>query len=319
MTPCERFGSAPAAFVGAAGSPIDGKPKLMPNGQPLATAVLPIVVEQAFRGVTAGSTVYLYPADMLTGAQSGHRYLVYGHFNFGEATNIVWPSTMTPIERADDDIAFLLNGDALSSITGSVSGSLEQGSRNNSQEPRRPLAGVMVRFTSGNYVVETITDRLGNYQLSGLPEGKTTIEAVLPDPLIARGQVDVRAGGCTRESLLALWNGRIRGRVLRPNRTPMTRTVQLMAVNSRRDDLDRSGRAVTADANGDYEFTEVPPGEYLIGVDIRRAPEDDPSIPPIYFPGTTRVEEARPVRVGRGTVHSGIDFTLPAVLYADIC
>ena len=149
---------------------------------------------------------------------------------------------------------------------------LVQGSRFTGP-PRRPLAGVRVRFTSGNSVVETVTDHQGRYDVSGLPEGIVRIEPVLPDQLVAEsGGAEVRAGGCAVHVVVAEWNGRIRGRVIPPDRTPMTWMVDLVPADPRREGFERGGRYVRADDKGEYEFTGVPPGEYLVGVNLRRSP-----------------------------------------------
>jgi hypothetical protein len=90
----------------------------------------------------------------------------------------------------------------------------------------------------------------------------------------------------------------------------LTWLVTLVPVNQRRDDIERDGRHVRADAKGDYEFSALPPGEYLVGVNLNRRPDNGAPFPPTYYPGTLRREEAVPVVVGQGTVHDGVDFTL---------
>jgi hypothetical protein len=314
MTPCERFGVYPTTFVGEAGPPTLHWMKVAPDLAAIRIPVLPIVVEQAFRGVTPGSTVYLSPPNLPTVAVTGRRYLVYGSFNFGDVRDVVTALRVTPVEEAGDDLSFLSNRDVLFSATGRVYGVVVQGSRF-AGPPRRPLAGVSVRFRSENSLTETVTDAEGRYDVSGLPVGFVRIEPMLPDRLATweAGSIEVRAGGCTPHHIIAEWNGRIRGRVLRPDQTPLTGMVDLVPVDTRREDFERTGRLVRAN-NGEYEFTGVPPGEYLVGVNLRRSPEAWVPFAPTYFPGTTGREDAVKVSVGEGTVHDGIDFALPAAL-----
>ncbi len=315
MTPCERFGTYAATFVGEAGEPTHHWMKYDPDRAAIRIPVLPLVVEQAFRGVTPGSTVYLSPPNLPTVTVTGRRYLVYGSFNFGDVSDVVTALRLTPVEEATNDLSFLSNRDVLSSTTGRVYGAAVQGSRF-AGSPRRPLAGVSVRFRSEDWLTETVTDAEGRYDVPALPEGFVRIEPMLPDRLATweAGSIEVRAGGCTPHHIIAEWNGRIRGRVLRPDQRPLTGMVDLVPVDPRREDFERDGRSVRANKNGEYEFAGVPPGEYRVGVNLRRPPDAGGPFAATYFAGTTRLEEAAKVSVGEGTEHNGIDFAIPAAL-----
>ena len=95
----------------------------------------PIVVEQAFRGVREGSTVYLYQLDLPEQPAAGRRYLVYGAFNFGLNTEIVTPTTIVPVEKAERDLAFLSSSESRSATTGRIYGVVQQGKQERRQFP----------------------------------------------------------------------------------------------------------------------------------------------------------------------------------------
>jgi len=318
MTPCERFGTMPAVFVGEIGAPTRHRMKAAPDGALIEITAVPVTVERSFRGVGANTVVYLYPLEAAAGAASsgsapapGGRYLIYGAFNFGDLKDVVMPVAVKPFDEAADDLAFLAAADPTSK-SGSVSGVLVQGSMSNSEQKRTPLPSVTIRFRSGDTIVEAVTDDKGRYSVFDLPEGLVKMEAVLPDYLFGRGVVEVRAGGCTPQSIVAELNGRIRGRVLHQDGSPMTWMVSLLPVNLGGGHVDPRGRTARADQNGDYEFSVVAPGEYLVGVNLNLPPNNGAPVPPTYYPATTRRQEAVPVIVGEGTVHGGIDITLPA-------
>jgi hypothetical protein len=84
----------------------------------------------------------------------------------------------------------------------------------------------------------------------------------------------------------------------------MTWMVSLLSVNH------PASRSVRADKNGEYEFSALPPGEYLVGVNLNGPPDNGAPFPATYYPGTMRRQDAVPIVVGLGTVHEGIDFTL---------
>ena len=307
LTPCGRFGSDAAVFVAEIGEPTRHWMKPTPDGHPIEITALAVKVERSFRGVAANRVVYLYPVDTAAVPKAGSRHLVSGSFNFGDIKDVVMPITSKPVEEASDDLAFLESSDP-SSNTGSISGVLVQGNPFDVRD-RKPLPGVTIRFRSRDTTVEAVSDDRGRYA-AVLPEGLVRIEPLLPDHLVGRGAAEIRAGGCTSHSVIAQLNGRIRGRVLRPDASPLTWLVTLVPVDERRDDIERGGRHVKANEKGEYEISALPPGEYLVGVNLNRPPDNGAPFPPTYYPGTVRREEAVPVVVGQGTVHDGVDFTL---------
>ncbi|MEO5896890.1 MAG: hypothetical protein ABIS06_14430 [Vicinamibacterales bacterium] len=317
MTPCERFGTMPAAFVGEVGAPIRHRMKAAPDAALIEITALPVTVERSFRGVVTNAVVYLYPLEAAMGSAppgsapvAGGRYLIYGAFNFGELKDVVMPTAIKPVDEAADDLAFLGASDPASK-SGSISGVLVQGSMSNSEQKRTPLPGVTIRFRSRDTNIEVVSDDKGRYSVFDLPEGLVKIEPVLPDYLFGGSAVEVRAGGCTPQWIVAELNGRIRGRVLHHDGSPMTWMVSLLPANPRGGHVDPRGRIARADQNGDYEFSVVAPGDYLVGVNLNLPPNNGAPVPATYYPGTIRRQEAVPVVVGEGTVHGGIDITLP--------
>ena len=323
MTPCERFGTVPAAFVGEVGAPTRHRMKAAPDAAPIEVTALAVTAERPFRGVATNAVVYLYPLDaamvapaMDSAPVAGRRYLVYGAFNFGELKDVVMPFAIKPVDEAADDLAFLESSDPTSK-TGSITGVLVQGSMSNVEQKRTPLPGVTIRFRSRDTVVEAVSDDHGRYSVFDLPEGLVTIEPVLPDYLFGRSNVEVRAGGCTPQWIVAELNGRIRGRVLHRDGSPMTWMVSLVPANPNGGYGDPRGRLARADHNGDYEFSVVAPGEYLVGVNLNLPPNNGAPVPATYYPGTVRRQEAVTVRVGEGTVHEGIDIRLSDVIRSE--
>src|SRR5262245_14653868 len=61
---CKQFGQSAASFVGQVGAPARHWMIVGPDMPPQNIPVYPVVVEQAFRGVREGSTVYLYKPEV---------------------------------------------------------------------------------------------------------------------------------------------------------------------------------------------------------------------------------------------------------------
>jgi hypothetical protein len=238
---------------------------------------------------------------------TNQRYLVYGSFNFGPIRNVVTPTVLLPIGDAERDLSFLTDPAVLSATTGRISGAVNEGNQFSTKD-RRPLPGIRLRVRVGDFVAETVTDALGRFDVAGVPEGFFTIEPELPQQLTSAnwGNGKVLAGGCVSKGVLVQWNGIIRGRILLSDLRARSGAVDLLPADNRNPAFERNGRTVMANANGAYEFNAVPPGEYFIGINLRRAPSPGMPYPPAYFPGT--------VRVGEGTVQNEIDFVLASSL-----
>ncbi len=168
--PCEQFGMSAATFVGRVGTPAHHRVKPAPDIPARTIPVYPAVVEQAFRGVDVGSTVYLHAIGIPERLEAGHQYLVYGDFNFGDAREVVTPSRLTPIDTADADLAFLASPESLSATTGRIYGVVQQGSLFG-QANRHSLPGIRLRVRVGDFLTETVSDAQGRFDVGGLPEG----------------------------------------------------------------------------------------------------------------------------------------------------
>jgi hypothetical protein len=109
----------------------------------------------------------------------------------------------------------------------------------------------------------------------------------------------------------ATFNGRIRGRVALSSGEPFRGLVDIVAHGHRRQ-LPQSP-AFTNEA-GEFAFSALPPGDYLLGINLLRQPQSGAPFAPTYFPGTTDRSLATPVTVGAGTEHAGIDWVVSSRL-----
>jgi hypothetical protein len=133
-------------------------------------------------------------------------------------------------------------------------------------------ADAELRLTTSAGVL-TVPSKNGDFEFAGLAPGKYQLSIVTPDNLrVSPVSVDVElqdARDCARVRFELTDNGRIAGRVVATDgsriRDPRLELVTQEAL-SRLGDV--TPREAVFNADGSFEFGELPPGKYVIGVNL---------------------------------------------------
>jgi protocatechuate 3,4-dioxygenase beta subunit len=189
---------------------------------------------------------------------------------------------------------------------------------------------------------ETKTDASGHYRFTGLPPGSYDVSVVLQGHLAATRvdyadahapvhETPVRSAvvidgprDCAEANFSTQSNGRISGFASVEGGRPVDGVVVLAALvdEVRRADAARersrpsylfSGKAVTG-ADGSFEFTNLPPGRYVVGVSLEHNVASDHPYPRMFYPGVAALEDAAVVELQRGEQLQIGNLTLPAPL-----
>jgi len=117
--------------------------------------------------------------------------------------------------------------------------------------------------------------------------------------------------GCAREDFFAQNDSGITGHVFKPDGTPLAKAnVELMPVE--RETIQRLGGDETwADEKGEYELEEIPPGRYLLGINLSSSPSNEQPYPRTFYPGVTDRSTATVIEIGLGQKLKDIDIHLP--------
>ena len=213
---------------------------------------------------------------------------------------------------------------------------------------QKPVDGATVILQGANEVRRT-TSLKGRYEFTGLPRGTYRVSVTMPDgfppaksarppehlveqgvfqydypPEYSRSVAIADPRSCGYAPFAAVYDGEIAGSVVQDDGTPARDTaVELVpsTIDPRGDDS-FYGPTVAADKHGAYRFERLPPGRYIVGVNLRdrsgnlrttpyRQPgEDGPSIVELGLGahadlGVLRLPPPRAKRTIAGTMRVG--------------
>lgn len=314
-TPCENFGYSSAVFVGRM---TEGTEKVSEVTKDSKTTLyeaghVRFTVEESFKGVTSTEiTIFVLNAKGTscegTSLARGARYLVYAYSSERIGLSIGPCSPTKLVEEAKEDFEFLRNLPA-PGVGGRLQGqvAVETGSR----EPT-PLAGVTLIIEDENQQrIETKTNESGSFELTGLKPGKYTINPVLPENYIFRDQyqqsreVIITDRGCAKAPFWLNVAGRISGRVTDSRGRPAPADLELVSVDQEKRQL-----YGYTDEDGQYEIYGVPPGRYLLYVELMKGEKEEP----YFHPGQMDKSQATVIKIGMGQKLEGYDLQLPPSL-----
>jgi hypothetical protein len=303
FSPCSLYSAADAVFVGEV---VDSRVV----GQQL---VARLRVTRVWKGAVDSLVTVTNPVGSSCSFPFpvGTRYVVYGGGAGSRFTTYVCAGggQLRPGEPEPD----------LPPVGGSVTGKVARYKKIivDRDNLRDPVVGVRVWVKSRGRIIETHSDANGAFTLRDVAAGDHTIHADFGDEEEGFDRVSLRsADDCGRVVIMPSPSGRIVG-VLRSGNGHPIRETELHAIPVDHDwtryDLTRV-RNATSGQNGAFEFTGVPPGEYVLGVNVFGPAMVKQPFPPTYYPGVERREDATIVSVGAGQPQPAEPFLLKRTL-----
>ena len=234
-------------------------------------AVIGEATEDVSTGIGGGDCGY--------GFTVGTRYLIVLHKR--PADGKITTSICSPTQPASWPSPFrsYLEGLSRPSPGATLSGKvwLLRGSVDFSERRNEPLAGVRVRL-SGPVQQQAESDHDGEFRFDRLPAGDYTLVPELPigrnelAPIRTSALTLPNTHACAAVTLTTAVNGVLEGSVVDESGRP----VPDAAINLRQAEPQnraqpeyRSGRT---DATGTYRFEQLPPGRFVVGVNLSRGP-----------------------------------------------
>lgn len=311
---CEAYGRAAAVFVGT----VTGMRQVPPPAtaeeknpeDEIAPRGFKFAVTQSFLGV-AGAEVEVWTrggGDCGSDFEQGESYLVYAtRLEKSGRLATGYCSRTGPLAEAAEDLE-VLRGLAGGTHVATLSGTVVRRQRNLEGDSKGggPMSGASVVVEGGGERREVSTDEQGRFSLRGLKPGRYKVKPSLPDELTAllpERRATVTDRGCAVVDFVVVDNGRVSGLVTDDGGRAAA-SIRLTLVDADDPRLERGyGKAAVTDAAGRYAFAGVPPGRYLIAVNLTRFPEygaPTNAFPRTYYPSAPRAADAEVVTLGAG-------------------
>jgi protocatechuate 3,4-dioxygenase beta subunit len=311
--PCHDYWKATAVFTGTVIYKSSTTYKL--GEYDVAARLIRFNIDRAFRGVKGKEVEVrtgLGDSDCGYNFRLGGQYLVYA-YDAGDnlATGIC--SRTRPISEASDDLAYfqgLATAEPGATISGEVK-RLDQAAR--WEERLQPVSDARIVIEGPSMRVEAITDKKGNYRVSGLAPNTYKVRVELPEGLsIHNPEQEARVfdRGCAQISFWVETDTRVRGKVFDAQGQPAADVLmELVPVEGQDNGYPTT---VTTDKEGGYEMKLVRPGRYFFGVRIYGlAGSTYMPFPRTYYPGVREADRAAIITVVEGQRIDLNDLILP--------
>lgn len=324
--PCYEYGRAAAVFVG---TPIALKTaerstkRAREETDYTPPRTFTFSVEQSFLGLQAREvevSTGMGGGDCGYDFKLGTSYIVYA-YQFSKVNRLSTSicSRTKPLEEAGEDLEFLRSlGSQNPGVTlhGEVKRAQQDVATGNPYNIR-PLANIALVIERERERREISADEQGRFRLTGLSPGKFKVILVLPDELFThKPEQEIRVGdrGCGYVSYQVVDNGRLSGRVLDPAGQPTVGVMVALMDAKHSDPQKHWWRSAKTDNEGRYSFSSLPPGQYLLALNLTRYPDpNDPTnaFPRTYYPGVTDIAKAELITLGAGENVRERDLLLP--------
>lgn len=324
--PCQEYWRVDAVFAGT----VVGSSKIdVDDGYKHTMRVIRMTVEQPIRGMTTAEVDVMTGwggGDCGYGFKMGERYLVYAHRGKDNRLSTSICTRTRPIADAADDFAFI-RGLPTASQQGVIFGIV--GKRNHhwkeGEKWYKPVAKAELTVEGETAQYQGQSDEEGKFRVSNVLPGKYVVKLKLPPGFIrnslqkdlgattVENEVEVAAYGCAESWFILEADTRVRGRVVDANGNAVAK-LPLNMRGTQQQNINTFEYATT-DAEGNFEFTTVAPGDYLLGFRIMETSQAAQlPYPRTYYPGVPSKALAKTISVKEGESLPRLDLQMPAPL-----
>lgn len=247
--------------------------------------------------------------------ETGQQYLVYAWTREDGTLSTSICSRTRPLSEAGEDLQYFQN------IPGPNSGAniqvnvvrYEVALQETGEFKVVPLKKIKITAVIDNQSFDGLTDENGKLELTGLPPGKYKVKADISSSPNSYNttEVELTDRGCAGVNFFERLDGSLSGRIVDGNGNALSGArIDLLVLTDSAQETS-AGRWGFTNDSGDYLLRNVPPGTYILGVNLLAKPNDGCPVPKALYinPQSPR---AGYVEVKEGQELKGLDMQLPS-------
>ncbi len=298
---CEAASEADVVFAGTVLS-VETLEADATGRQPYQSILVKFQIEQGFINAAPG------PIEIGTGMgggdcgyafKAGSRYVVYATKRFSARLYTGICSRTRSLAEAQDDLRYLTSMPSPNE-GGRIFGRVNESKRDPAEERAvdyGPVEGVTVSIHGAGFQRDVVTGADGRFLVSHVPFGKVAVTVVPSFGFATRGlghEFEIKGlGGCGEVNLTIWPTASAFGAVVDASGRPLA-GVEVDAVAAELAGFMPAAfqRPARSDDRGIFEFTDLPPGTYVFGINLTAVQGLRLTGKPVFLPGTAFASDA---------------------------
>lgn len=227
--------------------------------------------------------------------RAGEQYLVFANESDGSLVVSACSRTRR-LADAKEDLEYLRSLSTEAPVS-RVFGRITERSRHPA-EPQDveygPMANVRVSISGDGFARDVMTDDDGRYEVTNVPVGKVDIKVDVPFSVSPRDDWQIRdRRGCIAADFVVSPVATATGRIVDAHGKPIAGVaIDAVAAELAGHVPNEMHPRAISDAHGIFTFDDLPPGDYVFGLNLTKPIANASATAPLYMPGPDRARAA---------------------------
>jgi hypothetical protein len=313
--PCEAFGEADAVFSGQV---ISINTQTSSEHRGLNNRLVSFLVKESFRGVNSPElevTTGMGGGDCGFSFEIGKEYLVYAYLGEEKRLSTGICTRTGLLTKVNEDLGYI-RGRATAEPNATLNGTILRRKQGPDGIPdQSAMADVKVIVQGQGKEYEALSNESGKFSIQGIAAGTYKVKLSLPVGLASGSneqEVKLSEKGCAAVYFVVVSDGRLIGVVFDAAGQPFEKA-EIILMEFGKEKYRGYMNHAYSDEEGKYEFSQLPPGRYVLQIRFDGLTSQTSPFPTLYYPNTSDPKQASVIDIADGQIIDKFNLYLPAV------